>query len=132
MTDKTLWELIEKAVNDIDTYKSPDTAEVESRLDPILKAMDLPTIGNDTLAFLGFDGDYLTVRTEYYVHGGMSENIMDIPVSVLWADDPAKAGAIWAADTKVQDLEREIARNEGLLAKQRAQLAEAKAARAAL
>lgn len=135
MTQNTLRQLIDGAAAAIRTYKHPDISECRERLDEILTAAGLGSIGSDHLTYLTLSHGTVTINTEYSVRGCEQSDEYEFPDFIIDAADPVKAATLWGAEqrTKKAKHEVDVARralslSESALAKAEAELNSALAA----
>ena len=104
-----LRELINKASEDIDTYKYPDVDEVQSKLHAILEAAKLGGINRDQLTRLDIYGDHLHIRTEWSARGCDQSSDYRIPMSIIDAEDPIKAATIYGINKRLKEATNNLA-----------------------
>lgn len=97
----SLRELIQTAIENLDTYKNPDTTEVEARLSEILTAGGLGSITHDHLEALSFYNGMLHINTSYWVRGCSMSGDYKLPESVIDAEDPLTAVKVWAKEQRI-------------------------------
>ena len=110
MSDKvyTLRELIDEAQFQLNTYKHPRINDVKYRLDEILRAANMGSIGYDTIVELSTSRHSLTIGTEYMVQGCRQIAEYILPLSIIDAADPIYAAKVWSADQDVAVAERAV------------------------
>ena len=110
---RSLREVIDHAISQIDTYKYPDTSEFTERLDPIVKALHLHGSVNDHITWLGWTKDingvaHLGVATSYSVRSCAMSDDFSIPASVINAADPVHEARRIYLDNEVKKLQRAL------------------------
>jgi hypothetical protein len=104
-----LKELIEKASDDISTFKYPNIDECQSSLSKILTAAGYGSIVNDKIESLDIRKGILRIETTWYARGCSNSSDYDIPMSVIEAEDPIKAATIWGLTERINKAEHELA-----------------------
>lgn len=123
-----LRKLIEDAAAAIATYKHPDTSECRKRLDKVITASGLGSIGNDALTDVAFSGGKVVIETAYSVLGCEQSDRYEFPESIIDAAHPVKAAALWGLERRVKKAEREVKAARNTLSNCEAELSKAETA----
>ena len=115
-TSPTLWELTEKAMQDVATYRSPDLDEWVKAIDPLLALMDQPTIVGDRVTHIGVRGDQLVIETSFSLRCCPMTNDMELPLSLVQAKHPENAAKKSVLLTEMAAIEEVIAQKKQYLA----------------
>lgn len=111
----TLRELIDKARDDLNTYKNPDVSALMTRLHSILGAGKLGGIINDKLISVYYANGSLHIRTGYSVRSCEQTAYFEFPEFVVDAENPERVVAIWAWTREIAKTRAEIERTENKL-----------------
>lgn len=113
---KTIRQLIDGAIEQIDTYRHPDTSGAEDKLNEIIVAAGLGNISHDRLAYLDIQDGKVCIRTEYSVRGCENSDYYEFPEAILDADDPIRAATEWGLKKKLGCAQQERDEARRLLA----------------
>lgn len=120
----TLYELTQKAYEQINLYNNPNIDVWCHEMDKVLHALDLCRIVNDRVIRIIFDldnedeCDYLYIDTEYTVMGCIMGNSVGVPLHILKADDPVAAARSWFVKEALKTATYEVHRLQDKLAEQ--------------
>lgn len=129
MTEKSLRTLIAEANAEIRKFRNPDPAEAKSRLDAIIQAAGLGSIGNDSLEGVSIQDGIVTVTKGYSTRGCEQHDDFEFAESILDAADPVEAARLWGLDKRLSDAEYTVKRAREELAEAELALSKAKADR---
>lgn len=97
-----------EAAQQIDTYRHPDITAWVKRIDEVLKAAEISTIGNDKVEDITVGQDTIWIKTSWSSRGCEQVGTVQVPRSILEAPNPYKAAKIWASDRKLLEAQNAV------------------------
>lgn len=94
----TMREIIETAMEQLDTYKHPDVDEAKARIHELLVAAKLGGIDCDCLEKLSERSGNLRIETSWSARGCSNSSDYNLPSFIIDADDPVEAATLWGLD----------------------------------
>ncbi|RWJ03415.1 hypothetical protein [Mesorhizobium sp.] len=104
-----LREIIEEAINQIDTFKYPNVSEAQERINELLKAGGLGSTGEDRIRHLSISRGLVEIGTIYSVRQCTQTDDYEFPEWIIDAPDPVQAIRKWGREKEIAKLEREVA-----------------------
>lgn len=98
-----LYELTAQAQHDVNIYRSPDLSEWIAAIDPVLGAAGETVIGSDKVESIELHAHTLRIRTSYTVRCCAQTNDMEIPTSLLIAENPVKEATRYYLDKSLRE-----------------------------
>jgi hypothetical protein len=86
-----LLDLTLKAARLVDELRNPDLSEWITAIDPVLEALGQPMIRRDSVDRITVGGSVVYITTSYSTLGCHQTDEMEVPISVIEAENPVRA-----------------------------------------
>ena len=114
-----LYELTLNAESQVEIYKNPDIDEWRVAIDPVLRAVGQPTVGQDTVESICLDRSELSITTSYSVRCCDQTNYIRLPLNILKAEDPVKAANLFRLKNAIETVKLDILHAERMIYKRK-------------
>ena len=103
---RTLRELVDDAIHQIDLYKNPSIDEFEQRFSEILKAARLGSLEHEDIESLGEYGGNIHLTSSWSARGCHNTSDYKIPSAIIDAPDPVAAARRWGCEHRLDEARR--------------------------
>jgi hypothetical protein len=105
----SLRELIGKAQQDLETYRPPDVKDCHAELSKVLEAAGFGHIEDERIESINEYAGMCRIETSRVTARGCHDfDLYELPSSIIDAEDPIRAAAIWELEQEIKKHERAL------------------------